>query len=257
MRYKKPKYSGYKKMNRKSDLGGKPVNKRALIIGISIAVAVLLIVAAVVVVMLMNKGSGNGSGNAGNNGNNGNNIIDNIFGNDNQVDEDAIKDIKVARYPNKVSYYCGEWFDKTGLKVYSLTKGGVLTEVDLDKCTITGFDSSVPVEQQLLTVTYEGFTTTFPVTIKEAPKPVPSLVSVVIETMPKTEYKLGENLDTEGGVMLCTYSDGSTQKIDLKPKYVSGFVAAQETGVGEYELTVKYSENGIRVKTTYKITISE
>lgn len=251
MKYKKFKYKGYKVNNRK------PVNKKALIIGISIAVAVLLIAAIIAVVIISNSSSGGNAGNNGNNGNNGN-IIENIFGNGNKEEDNTLKEIKVTRYPDKVSYYCGEWFDKTGLMVYQLTNGGAFTMVDIDKCTITGFDSSAPVEQQILTVTYEGFTATFPVTIKEAPKPVPSLVSVVLETMPKTEYKLGEKLNTEGGVMLCTYSDGTTQKIDLKPKHVSGFVAAMESGVaGEYELTVKYSENGIRVKTTYKITISE
>jgi hypothetical protein len=245
MKYKKFKYKSYNR---------KPVNKKALIIWISVAVAVLLIAAVAAVLIISNTNSGGSTGNGGNTGN----IIDNIFGNDNKEEDNTIKEIKVTRYPDKVSYYCGEWFDKTGLTVYQLTNGGAFTKVDIDKCTVTGFDSSAPTEQQILTVTYEGFTATFPVTIKEAPKPVPSLVSVVLETMPKTEYKVGENLNTEGGVMLCTYSDGTTQKIDLKPKHVSGFVAAMESGVaGEYELEVKYSENGVRVKTTYKITISE
>jgi hypothetical protein len=40
-------------------------------------------------------------------------------------------------------------------------------------------------------------------------------------------------------------------------KYIYGWADAYNGGAGEYELTVKYVENGILATTTYKITISE
>ena len=66
---------------------------------------------------------------------------------------------------------------------------------------------------------------------------------------------MGERLDTTGGVILRKYDDGSMAKVNLVNGYVSGFSAIN--GPGEYELTVKYKENGITVKTTYTITVTE
>lgn len=229
MRYKRPKYNGYKKFNRR------PIPKAAIIIGIVVAVLVLAIVAAVIITSVVNSSNAN----------------------KNEQLNVQIKEIQIARKPNKLSYYCGTSFDTTGLMVYSLTNGGDFTKVNLDECTITGFDSSVPVEKQTITVTYKEFSVTFDVTIKEEPTAVPMLESVAIETLPKTEYKLKEGLDVEGGVLLCTYTDGTTKKVDLAIKYISGFVPAMKKGVGEHELMVIYEENGVQATTTYKITISE
>ena len=169
-----------------------------------------------------------------------------------------IKEIQISRTPDKVNYFCGTAFDPTGLTVYSLTNGGDFTKVKLDDCTITGFDSSVPVENQVVTVTYKGFTATFNVSIKEQLTTAPQLESIAIGTMPKTEYKLGDPLRSKDGTFICTYTDGTTKTYALSNKYVYGFVAAMESGVpGEYELTVKYTEKGVTAETTYKITISE
>jgi hypothetical protein len=113
-------------------------------------------------------------------------------------------------------------------------------------------------EAQTITVTYKEFTDTFVVQIKEAPKPVENeVVSVVVETLPKTEYKLGDWLETTGGVLLCTYADGTTKRVDLEPAYVTGFKSAMNSGVGTHTLTVMYRENGVRVDTTYQITITQ
>ncbi|MBQ4273599.1 MAG: bacterial Ig-like domain-containing protein [Clostridia bacterium] len=168
-----------------------------------------------------------------------------------------LREIQIARTPNKLVYYCGTPFDTTGLAVYSLTYGGKLTELDLDNCTITGFDSSVPVESQTITVTYKGFTATFTVQIKAQPTENPTLVSIKMATLPKTTYKLGERLDVEGGTFTCYYSDGTTKTVALEIKYTGGFVPAMNKGPGEHEMRVVYEENGIEVETTYKITITE
>ena len=40
-------------------------------------------------------------------------------------------------------------------------------------------------------------------------------------------------------------------------KYIFGFVDAYDKGVGEYDLRIVYSENGVQVETTYKITITQ
>ena len=252
MKYKKPKYSSYKKFNQSNR---KPTNKRALIIGISIAVAVLLIAIAVVAVIILgNINSGNSSGN---NGDGGNSIIDNIFGKDDKPVEDKITSVQIVGYPNKRTYYCGDWFDKTGLRVYAFYESGAYKSV-IEDCTITGFDSSSPAESQTITVTYGEFTDTFTVEIRKKLEPIEVVVeSIAIGNLPKTEYKIGEWLETTGGTFVVTYTDGTTKTVDMEPGHISGFQSAMDAGVGTRTLKVVYVENGIRVNTTFEITITK
>ena len=234
MKYKRPKYSNYKKLN-KSMSRSSGSNKRWWIIGGIAAVVIAAIIATVVIVIASNQSN---------------------------IDKEAqfnasVKEIQIAHYPDKLVYYCGMELDTTGLAVYSLTNGGEFTKLNLDECTITGFDSSVPVEKQTVTVTYKGFSDVFSVQIKEAESVVPMLVSITMGTLPKTEYKFGEAPDIEGGTIICTYSDGSTKTVKLKNDYISGFGAAYEAGAGEHDITVTYTKNGIQAETTYKITITK
>lgn len=219
-------------------------SKRPLIIGIVIAAAVLLVAAIVVVVILVSNKGGLGG----------------IFGNKEQPEEiqaDTINQIQVVSNPSKRQYFCNEPFDQTGLEVYAFKQSGSYIILDPDEYTITGFDSSVAVEHQVLTVTYKGFTDTFTVTIKEPFAVEPTLESITMGTLPKTLYKVAEGLNTKGGTFICTYSDGTTKTVELSNKHVTGFRVAYEAGVGEYELTVTYTEKTTTVTTTYKITITE
>ena len=233
MRYKKPKYSNnYKKFN-KGSVGHASSSKRKWIILGVVAAIVLAIVVAVAVTLIVQASNAKKA----------------------EQFNAEIKEIQIVRNPNKLSYYCGAEFDSTGMLVYTLTNGGTFAKVDLRDCTITGFDSSVAVEEQTLTVTYKGFTDTLIVKIKDPIPSVPMLVSIAMETLPKTEFKYGEAPDIEGGTFVCTYSDGSTKTVELQNENVSGFGAAFEAGKGEHDITVQYIENGIQATTTYKITL--
>lgn len=228
-------------------------SKRPLIIGISIGVAVLLIAAIVLTVVLLNKNDNT------QNPNNGvtNQGSVNVPSVPNVEQEANLVNIQITHLPNKTTYYCGELFDMTGLSVYYLMSDNSFLKLDLSACEITGFDSSVAAEKQEITVSYKEFTDTFTITVKELEKVDPELVSISFETMPKTEYKVGDPLRSKDGVLLCTYSDGTTKTVQMSNKYVYGFDNAMSQGVGEYDITVKYSENGVQVSTTYKITITE
>ena len=220
-------------------------SKRPLIIGIIIGAAVLLVAAIVVVVILVSNNKGGLGG---------------IFGNKEQPEEiqaDTINQIQVVSNPIKRQYFCNEPFDPTGLEVYAFKQSGSYIKLTPDQYTITGFDSSVAVEHQVLTVTYKEFTDTFTVTIKEPLAVEPVLESITMGTLPKTLYKVAEGLNTKGGTFICTYSDGTTKTVELSNKHVTGFHAAYLAGVGEYELTVTYTEKTTTVTTTYKITITE
>lgn len=215
-------------------------NKRKLLIIIAIVLAAVLIVAAVVgIVALVKK------------------IKADRLAEQLAAESKQLAGIRVMRAPDKTSYYCGEFLDTTGLLVYTINKGNGINQINIDACEITGFDSSVATQKQVITVTYKGFTDTFNIEIKEPLSAAPVLESISMQTLPKTEYKLGEGYDGEGGVILCKYTDGTTKTVELDNDYISGFRAAYVAGVGEYDITVTYTENGIQAQTTYKITITE
>ena len=166
-----------------------------------------------------------------------------------------IQRITLAGTPDKTQFYTGERANYKGLTVLVTLKNGDSYTVDYNDCVITGFDSSAPAESQTITVSYEGFTATYNIVILENVKPSPVLDSIYLETLPKTEYKLGEWLSTDGGVIVRKYKDGSTARINLVNSYVYGFVDITEPG--EYELSVKYVEDGVLAETTYTITVTE
>ena len=165
------------------------------------------------------------------------------------------KKISVSSTPIKTEYYIGESADYSGLKIQITKRNGKFFFVDYtDKdLEISGFDSS-KAGKNTITVKYKGFTSKFIITIKET-ETVINLTEISLETLPKTDYKVGETLSTDGGVILCTYSDGSSTREELLPRYISGFNSSTS---GTYTLTVKYNDGkGILKTTTYQITVSE
>ncbi|MGM9524156.1 MAG: GLUG motif-containing protein [Faecousia sp.] len=77
---------------------------------------------------------------------------------------DSVVDVSIETLPDKLTFEEGIPLDTSGgmLKVSYL--GGKVIEVPLEVSMVTGFDNSAPGEQ-ILTVTYEGKTTTYTVTV--------------------------------------------------------------------------------------------
>jgi len=78
----------------------------------------------------------------------------------------AFTGIAVTTPPNKVEYEIGEALDLTGLVVTATFSDGSTSVVNANDFTVTGFDSSAEGEITL-TVTYNGKSATFTVTIVE------------------------------------------------------------------------------------------
>ena len=136
--------------------------------------------------------------------------------------------IEIDTYPVRLEYYRYDELDLTGLSVKLKKNNAQYDEmIDVSKVTITGFDSSKVVDRQTVTVTYEGFTTTFVVKIQELPAPKPSVTGLKLEMDEgyelKTEYRVGEALELTHMYLLVTYSDGSTAKVYVTPDMVSDF----------------------------------
>lgn len=165
-----------------------------------------------------------------------------------------IDSILISKTPDKIKYLIGEEVNYDGLRVIVTRKNGETFTVRAANCVITGFDSTTEGDK-LITVTYESFVTSFYIKVEEPPRVVPAISGIRLETLPKTKYKLGEPLSTSGGILIREYVDGTTAEITLVNSYVSGYGSI--TKPGEYELTVKYIEQGIVCKTTYKITVTE
>ena len=134
--------------------------------------------------------------------------------------------------PTKTEYKIGEELDLTGLVVTAHYSTG--DEATVTGYEVSGFDSSTAGEKTI-TVTYQGKTAAFKVTVKETEKPVVTLESITISGPNKTEYKIGDKLDLTGLVVIAHYSDGSYQEVtDYE---VSGFDSA---AAGEKTVTVTY-----------------
>ena len=147
--------------------------------------------------------------------------------------------------PTKTEYKIGDELDLAGLVVTAHYSTG--DEATVTGYEVSGFDSSTAGEKTI-TVTYQGKTAAFKVTVKETEKPVVTLESITISGPTKTEYKIGEELDLTGLVVIAHYSDGSYQEVtDYE---VSGFDSA---AAGEKTVTVTYQGETV----SFKITVKE
>ena len=217
------------------------------------AVATLIVVIAVVVVFIVIESNGGFDNNG--DGDNNESITE-----DGGVAAADISQIYLSATPEKTVYNVGDNFDSSGILItVMLTDGNnkfLHYEEHKEYINITGFDSSAPVENQVITIEYKGFTCTYNITVKDFELEPPTIVSIHLDPLPKTQYKIDELFTVEGGKIVCTYDDGSTKTVDLTPNHVSGF-GAMSNGVGEYIITVKLRENGKLYKTTYTINVTE
>ena len=220
------------------------------------AVAVVLVVAIIITCVALGVGgNGNGGSGSGNSGSGENG------GNDNYEIPDEITGMLIASEPSKLIYYVGDTVDYSGLSVTVTeginTKHTVFYDDSPEDFTITGFDSSVAVESQTITVECRGFTDTFTVEIRAIADGTSALQSITVIPPTKTTYEVGKPLDLTGGYIEAHYSDGTTETIKLRMKYVSGYSAVASIP-GEHEIKVAYYDDfGGYAETTFTITITE
>lgn len=214
------------------------------------AVAIVLVIAIVVTCIIIGTSGGF----------NGNDNGDNNIGDDNLDLSDVATDFYISSTPSKISYVENEDPDYSGLVFYlnSESTGDLFISYNdnPEEFTFTGFDSSVPVEAQIITVECRGLTDTFTISVRKLEDTPPILTGIHLDPMPKTEYKVGEKFSYKTGKIVCTYDDGSTKVVDLTLNELSGFEGVTKE-VGEHVITVKYRENGVTMKTTYTITVTE
>lgn len=144
--------------------------------------------------------------------------------------KDTVQSISIATKPNKVNYFVGETLNPAGMSLTAkYMSGSTQTVTGGFTCNPTALNAA---GSQTITVTYEGCTTTFQVSVSDI-----VLDSISIKTKPtKTSYYVGDALNTSGLVLLAKYSNGSTEEV------TSGFTCSPTTlaTAGTQTVTVKY-----------------
>jgi hypothetical protein len=153
--------------------------------------------------------------------------------------------------PNKLEYGLNEPLNEAGLRVVSIYINGSTIDEDISNSNISGFDSSSPGEK-IITVTKNGLSATFTITVNPPSNPETVLVSLSISSLPhKLVYEQGENANWSGLEVTGTYSDGSTENETIGSSDISGFDSSSP-GVK----TITISKSGISANFTITVNPS-
>ena len=154
-----------------------------------------------------------------------------------------IESLGVLERPDKIIYKIGDSFDATGLVIRAYFKGSGYKDIEADELEYSP-KKFTEAGAQVVTVTYEGKTCSFSVSVEDDKK------EISVASLPtKLEYTVGDKLDTSG-LSINVVSGGRTQTI------TSGFSCTPKvlTTAGTQEITVIYE--GIN-KCTFKVTVNE
>ncbi len=132
------------------------------------------------------------------------------------VGEDYVSSYKFTA-PSKKNYKLNEDLDLTGGKITEIMASGKTGAIiDITKDMVTGFDSSKP-GKQTLTVTYQGKTYKYEITVGDA------IRGISVKSYPdKIEYQKGESLDVTGGILNVVKESG-IYEVAFTKDMVSGF----------------------------------
>lgn len=241
--------------------------RKQWIITASVAAGVIALTVAIVLFATLSGGAGSGGGTGSGAGSgagtgDGGGVTNGGEGGGNTETVETISSIYISANPYDCSYYVNETADWRGLSIGLRGENLISEYVSYDKkpdeFTITGFDSSAPKENQVITVTYKGHSTTFTVDIVEVPEAKPTLVSIRLDPMPKATCKIGKIPDTKEARLVRVYSDGTEKTEALKTKH---FAAGYEDEIISAKagdlvtITVLCSEDGITAETTFTVTM--
>lgn len=183
--------------------------------------------------------------------------------------EVVVLGLNIVNQP-KLTYNIGESFDPSGMKVQVETQD-YTSDYFLDgndpRLKFTGFDSTNPAENQVVTITYEEIddegnpkvmaSTKVFVTIKSN-EPAPELLSVTVKDL-KTTYtveKWNKNkLNIYGAYWEYEYENGDVVGSYAETPLLKGHVPSLPTVEGPCELEIVLTDNGGNA-VTVKITIT-
>ena len=156
-----------------------------------------------------------------------------------------LKSIAVSSKPDKTVYKLGESLDLKGMNVTATYDTGEVKTVS--GYSVTGYSPST-IGTQKITVSYQGKTASFNVTVKDYP------TSLDITKLPtKTNYVAGEALDTKGIKVVATFKSGEKRNIVTSYK-VSGY---DKNKAGQQTVTLTYTSAGVTVKDSFNVNVQK
>ena len=149
-------------------------------------------------------------------------------------------EVKLLSPPNKLDYTVGEEIDLNGSQVSLRFCNDSVAIIGLTDDMVTGFNSQTAGFRQLM-ANICGYTISFNVVVRDSvivkPEPV-EIEKVEILSLPeKLKYLEGDTLDVSGGVIVATYTNGTTDTIAMQNSMIGGFSSNKP---GTVLLTVKY-----------------
>ena len=146
----------------------------------------------------------------------------------------TLSSISIRTNPSKTTYTVGESFNSSGLSLTAKYSDGST------KTITSGFTCSKPdmstAGTKTVTVTYQGKTASFNITVK-AKAPAVTVSSIEIRTTPsKLAYTVGESFNSSGLTLNVYYSDGTSKSV------TSGFTCSSPdmSTAGTKTVTVTY-----------------
>jgi len=155
-----------------------------------------------------------------------------------------LSNISITTPANKLSYFVGDTLDISGLMVSGTYSDGSTKTETITNSNVSGFDSSVPIAGEILTINIQGKTTTFPIDIisnQNSNTPV-SKENFIIRN--------GDNLIWQGQIDLPSDGEISINGKDVNSRSVLGVLQKISLTTGSFTISdVKdYGSMGMYLK---------
>ncbi|MGN0484247.1 MAG: bacterial Ig-like domain-containing protein [Lachnospiraceae bacterium] len=164
------------------------------------------------------------------------------------VAKKAVTKIAISKKPTKVEYIQGEEFKSDGLSVKVTYNNGKTATVSASKVKVTGFDTNKTGTQKL-TVTYEGKTTTFTVTVKEA---AVKAAGITVKNF-ATDLTVGQSwADIKEQIKVYTIDENQKELADVTADAKINDSAVDTSKAGSYTVTITYGDFKYEATVTVK-----
>ena len=161
------------------------------------------------------------------------------------VKQKNVTGIALKAAPKKTSYVVGQSLDLTGGTITVSYDNNTKAELAIESGMVSGYNPQKTGSQKI-TVAYQGFTTSFTVTVSAK-----KATGIEMKSYPNTtDYYVGDSLSLTGGSIYLVYNDGSKTAVTLTSGMVSGYNAQK---AGTQTITVTYEG----FKTTFKVVVRD
>ena len=165
--------------------------------------------------------------------------------------------------PGKTAYTVGETLDVSGMEIKVDYSDGTSKTISVTEAMVSGFDSSAPTTSQTLTITYEGKTTTYDVSISAA---APVTYDITVNAGAGGTANASASKATAGTTITITATPNGGYEIDKITWTPDGGTATYITSTKSFEMPAKKVTVDVSFKassvtppgpTTYTVTFKD